>query len=80
MIIKQAGFARPKNTPAKQAKSKIANTERSISLYYTPQTIGIKVNITSLTDGQNTVDQIAFCALHSDECWLHTCDACVITT
>ena len=24
MIIKQAGFARPKNTPAKQAKSKIA--------------------------------------------------------
>ena len=40
----------------------------------------------SSDQGANVSDQIAFCAFHSflvgspNERWLHTCDACVLTT
>ena len=38
-----------------------------------------------VTDGQHTCDQITRVQLHAitgspNECWLHTCDACIITT
>ena len=42
--------------------------------------------ILRVTGGPNARNQIAFCAFHSllvavqiNECWLHTCYACVIT-
>ena len=56
---------------------------------FTWQIVKTRVIRLRVIEGPNARDQIAFCAFHSflvevqtdaGWCWLHTCDACVITT